>query len=208
MIRCSKLSSTGGKTCKGAPNQHAKPTGLGKQASRSLHSAHAKTRRKEGSACPPWQATLLSTSLIARGIARERWGDAATAALAARGADLRADRTREPPDSKRGENETRAQRDPTAPGGTAPGRRNHPARGGGESLTLASAGAVAAAAAAGRGWSTCIGSAAPAAWAPPGSAAMWRVGLRAETTRKWNLLSLSPLSSLSLLGEEVGRRLG
>ena len=63
MIRCSKLSSTGGKTCKGAPNQHAKPTGLGKQASRSLHSAHAKTRRKEGSACPPWQATRLHLHL-------------------------------------------------------------------------------------------------------------------------------------------------
>jgi hypothetical protein len=75
-----------------------------------------------------------------------------------------------------------------------------PASGGGESLTLASAGTgAAAAAAAGRGWSTCIGSAAPAAWAPPGSAAMWRVGLRAETTRKWNLLSplLCPVLSLS-----------
>ena len=168
-----------------------------KKASRSLHSAHAKTRRKEGSACPPWQATLLSTSLIARGIARERWGDAATPpTLAARGADLRADRTREPPDSKRGKKTNAgSDREIRRP------RRNRswppepPARGGGESLTLASAGAVAAAAAAGRGWSTCIGSAAPAAWAPPGSAAMWRVGLRAETTRKWNLLSLlCPLS--------------
>jgi len=75
---------------------------------------------------------------------------------------------------------------------------------------LASAGAVAAAAvAAGRGWSTCIGSAAPAAWAPPGSAAMWRVGLRAETTRKWNLLSLSlSLSLLCPLSLSSVRRLG
>jgi hypothetical protein len=43
-------------------------------------------------------------------------------------------------------------------------------------LTLASAGA--APAAAGCGWSTCIGSAAaPAGWAPPGSAAMWGGGV-------------------------------
>ena len=169
--------------------------------SRRREACIARTQRPDGRKAvhvlPGKQRASTSTSLIARGgIARERWGDAATPpTLAARGADLRADRTREPPDSKRGENETRDQRDPTSPGGTAPGRRNHPARGGGESLTLASAGAVAAAAAAGRGWSTCIGSAAPAAWAPPGSAAMWRVGLRAETTRKWNLLSLlCPLS--------------
>jgi len=34
---------------------------------------------------------------------------------------------------------------------------------------------------------------------------MWRVGLRAETTRKWNLLSLSLLCPLSLSSV---RRLG
>jgi hypothetical protein len=86
---------------------------------------------------------------------------------------------------------------------TAPGRRKHTAaadRKKRTSLTLASAGACAVpAAAGGSGWSTCIGSAAPAPWAPPGMAAMWWVvGLPAAGGDDAEMNVLSPVSSWSL----------
>ena len=100
-----------------------------KKASRSLHSAHAKTRRKEGSACPPWQATRLHLHLPNRK-RRNR-----ARAMGGRGHPLPSPRAAQiyariergnHQIARGGEKQTRAQTERSdGPGATAPGRRNH-----------------------------------------------------------------------------------